>query len=49
MKKMFCLEESAGGDNFQKWYRDIFSKHQDDEDKAQVIVTYIKKYYIFED
>ena len=49
MKKMFGLEESAGGDNFQKWYRDIFAKHQDEKDKAQVIVTYIKKYSIFDD
>ena len=49
MKKIFGLKESAGDDHFQKWYIDLFAKHQNEKDKYQVIATAIKKYDIFDD
>ena len=49
MKKLFVLEESVGNDHLPKWYRDLFAKHQNENDKSQVIATDIKIYYIFDD
>ena len=43
MNKMFGLKELVGDDNFPKWYRDLFAKHQYEKDKTQVIATAIKK------
>ena len=46
---MCRLEDTAGDDQFPKWYKELFAKHQEEKDKSQVITTAIKKCYIFDD
>ena len=48
MRKMCGLDYTAGDECLPKWYKDLFAKHQDEKDKAQVIATAVYKYYIFE-
>ena len=48
MWKMCGMEDMSGNKCFPKWCRDLFAKHQDEKDKAQVIATAVDKYYIFE-
>ena len=49
MRIMCGLPEAYTEDVFPKWYWDLFGKHQDEKDKAQLISLAIKKSWIFED
>ena len=49
MRKMCGLDYTAGDECLPKWYKDLFAKHQDEKDKAQVIATAIVKCHIFDD
>ena len=48
MKNICGLEDTAGDPQFPKLCKDFFAKHQDEKGKVQVIVTAIKKCYIFD-
>ena len=48
--KLICgLEDTEGDEEFPKWYRELFAKHQDEKEKSQVIATANKKCDIFDD
>ena len=46
---MCVLEDTSRDEQFPKWCKELFAKHQDEKDKAQVIATAIEKYYISDD
>ena len=48
MKKMYGLQYTTGDDQCPKWYKDSFAKHQDKEDKSQIISTAIKNCFILD-
>ena len=46
---MCGLEDTAGEENFPKWYNELFAKHQGQKGKSQIIATVIEKRYICDD
>ena len=46
---MCRLEDTSGEEQFTKWYKELFAKHQDKRDKSQVIAIAIEKCYISND
>lgn len=49
MRTMCGIADEAGDECLPKWFRDLFTKHQDDISKAQIIAEAVNASWILED